>query len=99
MIHGKIVDEIIGLLRRQDEQGGFFHQEPYKGDFFRLFVAATGEGNGLRADRLHDIIASRAPELFDGENWPLLFAAWSEWDYAWSRARQASPLEDDPPGG
>jgi hypothetical protein len=87
MTHDKVADEIIGLLKWQDEHGGYFHQEPYKGDFFRLFVAAVEEGAGLKADRLHSFVASRAPELFDGKNWPLLYAAWPEWDYAWSRAK------------
>jgi hypothetical protein len=99
MTHDKTVDEIISLLRRQDKQGGFFHQEPYKGDFFRLFVAAANEGEGLRADRLHGIIASRAPELFDGKNWPLLFAAWPQWDYAWYHAKRGTSLDDNQPGG
>jgi hypothetical protein len=89
MTHDKIVDDIIQLLRSQDEYGGYFHQEPYKGDFFRLFVVAAEEGEGLKADRLHSLIAARAPELFDGKNWPLLFAAWPEWDYVWSRAKEA----------
>jgi hypothetical protein len=91
MTHNKTIDEIISLLRHQDKYGGYFHQEPYKGDFFRLFVAAAGEGKGLRADRLHSIVSSRAPELFDGKNWPLLFAAWPEWDYAWSHAKRGAP--------
>ncbi|SHG80788.1 hypothetical protein [Bradyrhizobium erythrophlei] len=99
MAHENIADQIIDRLRFQDTQGGYFHQEPYKGDFFRLFVAAADEGNGLRADRLHGLVASRAPELLDGKNWPLLYAAWSEWDYAWSRARRGAQMDDDAPGG
>jgi hypothetical protein len=89
MSHEEVVDQIIEQLKFQDKHGGYFHQEPYKGDFFRLFVAAAEEDNGLRADRLHSLVAARAPELFDGENWPLLYAAWPEWDYAWSQAKQA----------
>jgi hypothetical protein len=99
MAHEKVVDRIIDQLRFQDAHGGYFHQEPYKGDFFRLFVAATEEGDGLKADRLHSFVASRAPELFDGKNWPLLYAAWSEWDYAWAHAKRGAPLDDDAPGG
>jgi hypothetical protein len=91
MTHDKVVDEIIGLLRSQDKHGGYFHQEPYKGDFFRLFVLADEEGAGLKADRLHSLVASRTPELFDGRNLPLLYAAWPEWDYAWSHAKTAGP--------
>jgi hypothetical protein len=97
MTHDKIVDQVITLLRSQDKHGGYFHQEPCKGDFFRLFVLARERGAGLKADRLHSLIAARAPELFDGMNWPLLYAAWPEWDYAWSRA-QGAALDDDQPG-
>jgi hypothetical protein len=61
MKRDKVVDQIIGLLRSQDKHGGHFHQEPYKGDFFRLFVLANEEGSGLKADRLHNLIAARAP--------------------------------------
>ena len=99
MEHDGVVDRIIDLLRSQDKQGGFLHQEPYKSDFFRLFVTAAGEGDGLRADRLHGIIASRAPDVFDGKTWPLLFAAWPEWDYAWSRAKRGISLDEGMPGG
>jgi hypothetical protein len=99
MKHDKIVDQIIALLRSHDRHGGDFHQEPYKGDFFRFFVLSNEEGSGLKADRLHSLIAARAPELFDGKNWPLLYAAWPEWSYAWSRAKLGAPLDDDMPGG
>jgi hypothetical protein len=37
MAHDEVVDKIIEQLRFQDQQGGDFHQEPYKGDFFRLY--------------------------------------------------------------
>jgi hypothetical protein len=60
MTHNKIVDQIITLLRSQDKHGGYFQQEPYKGDFFRLFVLANERGAGLKADRLHSLIAARA---------------------------------------
>jgi hypothetical protein len=89
MSHDVTIDEIIELLRQQDKFGGSFHQEPYKGDFFRLFVQAADEGEGLRADRLWSIISSRAPDVFEGKNWPLLYSAWGEWDYAWSKAKNA----------
>lgn len=85
MSESEIVDKIIKQLRFNDERGGYFHQEPYKGDFFDLFVEASKEGDGLRADRMTSIIGARAPELFDGKNWPLLLAAWGEWDYVWDK--------------
>jgi hypothetical protein len=91
MIVDEVVDKIIEQLRLQDKHGGYFHQEPYKGDFFRLFVEAAETGDdGLRADRLTSMIDARAPEVIDGKNWPLLRAAWPEWDYAWSRAKSKS---------
>jgi len=99
MKHDEIIEQIITLLRSHEKHGGYFHREPYKGDFFRLFVLANERGAGLKADRLQSLIASRAPELFDGKNWPLLYAAWPEWDYAWSRAKRGAPLDDDVPGG
>ncbi|SDJ47149.1 hypothetical protein SAMN05216338_105064 [Bradyrhizobium sp. Rc2d] len=94
MSHSEIVDKIIEQLRIQDKNGGYFHQEPYKSDFFRLFVEAAEEGDGLRADRLWSLVGERAPELFNGNTWPLLLDAWPEWDYAWSyvRWRRASLL-------
>src|ERR1700674_4646226 len=48
----------------------------------------------VSCDRL---IAARAPEVFEGKNWPLLYAAWPEWSYAWSRAKRAASLDDDLP--
>ena len=101
--HGKrnmtldeIVDEIIRLIRTRDELGGYFQQEPYKGDFFRLFVAAFDAGllrptapKSLKLDSLISIIGARDPDVFDGETWPMFSAAWPEWDYAWSRAKEA----------
>jgi hypothetical protein len=101
--HGKrnmaldeIVDEIIRLIRTRDELGGYFQQEPYKGDFFKLFLAAVDAGllkptapKSLKLDSLISIIGTRDPDVFDGETWPMFSAAWPEWDYAWSRAKEA----------
>jgi len=76
--HGKrnttldeIVDEIIRLIRTRDELGGYFQQEPYKGDFFRLFLAAVDAGllkstapKSLKLDSLTSIIGARDPDVF-----------------------------------
>ena len=70
MTHEEITDQIVALLRPHDKHDGHFHQEPYKSDFFRLFVFANERGAGLKAARLHTLIAARAPEVFDGANWP-----------------------------
>jgi hypothetical protein len=99
MTHDEIVDKIVALLSSHDKYGGYFHREPYKSDFFRLFVLANERGTGLKAGRLHDLIAARAPEVFEGKNWPLLYAAWPEWEYAWSRFKLGASLDDDLPGG
>ena len=92
----EIVNEIIRLIRTRDELGGYFQQEPYKGDFFRLFLAAVDAGllkptapKSLKLDSLISIIGTRDPDVFDGETWPMFSAAWPEWDYAWSRAKEA----------
>jgi hypothetical protein len=70
----EIVNEIIGLIRARDELGGHFQHEPYKGDFFRLFVAAFDAGllkqsapKSLKLDRLISIIGARDPDVFDGK--------------------------------
>jgi hypothetical protein len=36
-----------------------------KSYFFRLFVFANERGAGLKAARLHNLIAARAPEVFE----------------------------------
>jgi hypothetical protein len=63
MTHDKIVDQVITLLRLQGKHGGHFHQEPYKGDFFRLFVLANERG--LLGDALTREIARDRLEIFD----------------------------------
>src|ERR1700736_3495819 len=96
----EIVNEIIRLIKTRDELGGHFQQEPYKGDFFRLFVAAFDAGllkqnapKSLKLNSLISIISARDREVFDGETWPLFSAAWPEWDYAWAHAKRGAPLD------
>jgi len=96
--HLKIVDQVITLLRSQDSTAATFIRSSIR-RFLRLFVLANERGPGLKADRLHSVVAQRAPELLEGKNWHLLYAAWPEWDYAWSRASRGTPLDDDLPGG
>jgi hypothetical protein len=71
-------------------------QSRSQGDFFRLFLAAVDAGllkptapKSLKLDSLITIIGARDPDVFDGETWPMFSAAWPEWDYAWSRAKEA----------
>jgi hypothetical protein len=101
----EIVNEIIRLVRMRDEHGGHFQQEPYKGDFFRLFNAAWDAGllkssapESLKLDSLIGIIGARDPVVFDGATWGMFSAAWPEWDYAWSHMKP-DPLGDGLPGG
>jgi hypothetical protein len=94
MNHEQIVDGVIELLR-QHERGvrGSIHQEPYKGDFFRLFAAAfnagliesPGQTNYLSADALTDIVVVKAPELANSKTSHTLHSFWSDRTYAWRR--------------
>jgi hypothetical protein len=99
MTHDEIAEQIVALLRSHDKHGGHFHREPYKSDYFRLFVLASERGGGLKTARLDGMIAARAPDVFDGENWPSLYAAWQESEYAWSRLKLGASLDDDLPRG
>jgi hypothetical protein len=74
MSFDEIVNEIIRLVKARDTNGGHFHHEPYKGDFFRLFVAAWDAGllkrtgpKTLKLENLISIIGDRDPVIFDGE--------------------------------
>jgi hypothetical protein len=85
---------LIPLVSALDTNGGHFHDEPYKGDFFRLFIAAWDAGllkrtgpKSLKLDSLISIVGDRDPAIFDGETWLMFCAAWPEWDYAWSQAK------------
>jgi hypothetical protein len=94
----QIIDEFIALLRRHDTvvyRSASLHQEPYKGDFFKLFAAAYNAGlmkrnpepiPYLSADALTDIIVSRAPDIVDSENFRTVRSFWQEWTYAWERS-------------
>jgi len=101
----EIVNEIIRLVRARDTNGGYFNQEPYKGEFFRLFVAAWDAGllkragpKNLKLDNLISLVGASNPEIFDGETWLMLSAAWPEWDYAWAHAKRDSSRDDGLPG-
>jgi hypothetical protein len=90
----EIVGGVITLLRQhQNNLRGSFHQEPYKGDFFRLFAAAyngglidQGQPNYLSADALTDVITARDPDVLDTKAWRDLHSAWQDWTYAWRRS-------------
>jgi hypothetical protein len=90
----------IEELLRQHKEGlrGSIHQEPYKGDFFRLFAAAYNGGlmdspshsGYLSADAMIDALASRAPDLNDQKTCENLYTFWLEWTYAWRQLHQHS---------
>jgi hypothetical protein len=95
---------LCGYSTHQDARRAWW--PPYKGDFFRLFVAASDAGlmkqsapKSLKLDSLISIISARDRVVFDGETWRMFSAAWPEWDYAWSHAQRRAPLDDDLPGG
>lgn len=70
---------------------GSIHQEPYKGEFFRLFAAAfngglienSAQASYLGAEALNDVVKARAPELVGNTRWTTLVMFWREWTYAW----------------
>jgi hypothetical protein len=91
----EIVDPVIELLRQHNENlRGTIHQEPYKGDFFRLFADAFNSGmmsryhDCLYADALRDAINERAPDMLDTKTWHELYSMWSAWTYAWQHAEK-----------
>ena len=96
MNRDELVDQLITLLRQHKaEQRGSIHQEPYKGDFFRLFAVAYNAGmmrsdapKSARADALIVPFVSRAPELIEGPVWETFHQFWSDWTYAWDHANQ-----------
>ena len=101
MTHEEIVEAIIGLLRQHsDGSRGTIHQEPYKGDFFRLFAAAfnagllesTAQREYLSADSLRDILAARSAEVVNSGTFENLHTFWQEWTYAWRRRSEARPV-------
>ncbi len=92
----KIIEEIIDCLDSHLKGGrGYIGQEPYKGDFFKLFKEAYRNGyfedstsQRLTGDALRDILKERWLKE-DGKNdermklMERLFTMWNEWRYAW----------------
>lgn len=93
----QVIREISNLLS-QHIKGcrGSIHQEPYKGDFFRLFATAfnagliesPGQPGHLSADALTDILSEKFPETVDNETFHNLHTFWQEWTYAWKRCSE-----------
>ena len=89
MTRDEIVDQ-IGELIRQHKEGlrGSIHQEPYKGDLFRLFAEAFNAGLIIRssqhllADALADVLSERYPKIVDSQPFQDLRTMWRDWAYA-----------------
>lgn len=101
MTQEEIVRELVNYLEQHlSGVRGSMDQEPYKGDFFRLFKEAFQQGyfdSGrpiLTAGALIDILATRwltgdsqdelKEELIDS-----LYTKWAEWRYAWEHYESA----------
>jgi hypothetical protein len=97
-----IVDSVTELLRghEKDARGfsmrGSIHQEPYKGDFFRIFADSFNQsGKHLTADELADAVADREPELVADKTWQEMYRFWSEWTYAWKHLGMRHVMVED----
>jgi len=91
----EIIGSFLDLLKFHFKSGASVHQEPYKGDFFRLFKEAyhngyTHDGSPLlTADAFGELIATRwhtGDEEQDEKKrnlaWKVL-SMWEPWTYAW----------------
>ena len=96
----KIIESLLNLLKFHFKGGASVHQEPYKGEFFKLFKEAYHNRyfeNGhpiLTGDSLADVIATRwhtgdekDDELKRVFAWKFL-AIWDQWRYAWDHYEQ-----------
>ncbi len=102
MTQEEIISQILEYLNWHLKGArGAMSQEPYKGDFFKLFKEAYQRGYFdhssrpmLRGDALRSIVAERWFTDDEGENekkryWmEKLFPKWDEWRYAWDRYDQ-----------
>lgn len=91
----EIIQRFLDLIKFHFEGGASVYQEPYKGDFFRLFKEAYRKGyiaDGsplLNADAFSELIASRWHTGDDEKDkqkiemaWKVL-SMWGPWTYAW----------------
>jgi hypothetical protein len=97
MDRNEIVDTLGELLRQhKDGLRGSIHQEPYRGDLFKLFAEAFNQGlittpsqpGYLSADALSDTLSERVPEILDSQPFRDLHTMWGEWTYAWRHIDQ-----------
>ena len=91
----EIIEGFLDLLKFHFKGGASVHQEPYKGELFKLFKEAYHNGyfeTGspiLTGDSLVDVIAARWHPGYEKEDelkrefaWKVL-AIWDQWQYAW----------------
>ena len=97
MTQKQIIDEVITHLDLHlKDVLGYIGQEPYKGDFFKLFKEAYREGYfqpssnpRLTGDAFRIILLDRWNTGGDNKKqerqklMEQLFARWDEWRYAW----------------
>ena len=96
MNRDEIIREVIDLLEQHlGGTRGAMDQEPYKGDFFKLFKEAYRQGlmepggqRMLTADALSGVLAERffTEDSQDDKRRDLmeqLYIKWAEWRYAW----------------
>ena len=97
MTQEEIIQQVQKLLDLHLKRvSGYIGQEPYKGDFFKLFREAYHNhyfdvlsSPRLTGDAFRDVLVARWFD--DNENlntqrtnlMNLLFAMWDEWRYAW----------------
>lgn len=91
----EIITGLLKLIKHHFESGASVHQEPYKGDFFKLFKEAYHNRyfeNGhpiLTGDSLVDVIAARWHTGDENEDQPKrefawkVLRIWDQWRYAW----------------
>ena len=98
MTQDEIIERIIVYLDQHLKGGrGYVGQEPYKGDFFKLFKEAyrnnffdVSSRPRLTGDSLSDIVVTRwftGDEVEDDKRrhfMEQIFPKWDEWRYAWN---------------
>lgn len=100
----EILNKIEKLLHQHNDGiRGSVHQEPYKGDLFKLFAAAfngglidsTSNPDYLSTDALRVALASRSPELLNHDSWHNFYKFWSDWTYAWQHVNLLSRSKNE----
>ncbi len=99
MDYDEIIQKVLSLLALHIKGDAYIGQEPYKGDFFKIFKEAYRGGycdlqrprlgQLLTADALTDVINTRWESESDREEerkqkiLGTLNTMWREWIYAW----------------